>query len=252
MTNVTAPSEPPMTRLDLPGPDGGRRGHRRGRCGPRAGHGPGGVPQRHLPDADDARSRACRGGRRSTRGILPLDGLRVTRSMRQSARTSTSPSTAPSTTSSRAAPTRRVRAAGSTGGSPRPTAPATSSAGRTRSRSGRRGRAGRWAVRRRDRWAVRRRVDVPRRARRVEGRADARSWTCSTTVTRRPAARRAVVDAAPDEPRRGRGAAAGVPRRCLRDAVGRAAARGVGPPRRRPPDPLGTRRSARWRPIRRR
>ncbi len=99
----------------------------------------------------------------------------------------------------------------------------------------RRGRAGRRSVRRGDRWAVRRGVDVPPRARRLEGRADG-AGRAARRRTRRSAARRAVVDAAPHHARRDRGR----PRRTTCDAAacaGRCRCRGVAW---REPDPSGS------------
>ncbi len=68
------------------------------------------------------------------------------------------------------------------------------------------------AVRRRDRWVVRGRVDVPPEARRLEGRAGRARRAASRRLCRAPADRRAVVNPPPGEPRRGGDQPSGVRR----------------------------------------
>ena len=172
MTNVTAPSEPPMTGWVFPDPMEADEDI----VAVGADLEPGTVLAAYRAGLFPMPMTEVEGmswWSPVRRGILPLEGFRVTRSMRQSAKRFDVTVDRRSTTSWRgcADPDRP-------GGwidratSPRPTAVLTSSAGRTRSRSGGTA-AGRRAVRRGDRRVVRRRVDVLRRARRVEGRADA-------------------------------------------------------------------------------
>ena len=150
------------------------------------GHAARGLPAGLFPmPGRPGRGAGCSWWSPVDRGVLPLRraaGLPVAAPGRAAG--SRSASTPPSTTvRRRPAPTRRA-----TGGwiddadRARPTPGCTGSAGRTRSRPGRTASCRR-AVRRRDRRALRGRVDVPPRARRLEGGAGRRWSTCSATST---------------------------------------------------------------------
>ena len=80
------PVEPPPTPWQFPSPDDADDdGPRRRRRRPRAGHDPGRLPGRAVPHARRPR-RPRRLVVTRPRGVLPLDGLRVSRSLRRSVR----------------------------------------------------------------------------------------------------------------------------------------------------------------------
>ena len=170
------PVEPPATPVGVPARRLGRRRPGRGGRGPRAGHGAGGLPARAVPDG--RRPPGQRGSAEMAwwspdpRGVLPLDGLRVTRSMRQSARhfeirvdTAFAEVVAGCADPERHGRLDRRRDRdGVHRAAPARLGPLRRGLARRRAR--------RRAVRRRHRRPLRRRVDVHPCARRLEGRAD--------------------------------------------------------------------------------
>ena len=134
-----------------------------------------GLPQPAVPDAGRGQRGAARSGWWSPdpRGVLPLDGLRVSRSLRAACRRFEIRVDTAFDEVVAGCADKRGRAAGSARTSWRPTRGCTSWAGRTASRpgpsAGRAGPAGRRPVRRGARRAVRGGVDVPPRARRLQG-----------------------------------------------------------------------------------
>ena len=175
---------------------------------PRPGHGPAGLPVGTVPDARRPGPHAGLVVARP-RGVLPLDGLRVTRSLRASCRRfeirvdtafddvveACADPDATARLDHRRDP-RRLRAAARAGLGPQ-----------RRGVVARRRHARRRAVRHLRRRAVRRRVDVPPPARRLEGGAG-RPRRAPDRRRRGPAARRAVDHRPPAQPGRGRHRAA--------------------------------------------
>ena len=166
-----------------------RPGGRRRR--PRAGHGaarPTAAGCSRWPSTPAARGPRMAWWSPTRRGVLPLDGLRVTPlAAPVRASTSRSGSTPPSPRSSPPAPT-RTRPGGwidepDRGGVHRAAPAGLGALGRGLARR----RARRWPVRRGHRRPVRRRVDVHPRARRLEGRADGAGRPAHRRV-RRPSA----------------------------------------------------------------
>ncbi len=147
------------------------------------------------------------------RGVLPLDNLRVSRSLRRSAKrfhvTDRRGLRRRAAAVRHAAPPRFVDHRRSCRGLHRPPSARLGALGRGVGRQ--RGAGGR-PVRSGRRRAVRGRVDVPRPARRLEGgSARPRGIAALGAIARRPAPRRAVVHAAPGLPWCGRDHQARVP-----------------------------------------
>ena len=191
-------------RVGLPARDGGGLGGRRGaRRRPRAGDAPRRLPRRPVPDA---RGRGAGHGlvepapaRRHPARRLPPVALAAAdaAALRDHGRPRVR------RRSSRAAPTRRARAAGSRARSAPRTPSCTRSAGRTRSRPGTRTARSPAGSTGRDRRPVRRRVEVPRAHGRVQGRGRG-PRRAAAGGRRRAAARRPVDDGPPAHARRGR------------------------------------------------
>ena len=138
-----------------------RRRPDRRRCRPRARHAARRLPPGPVPDAGRPAPRSA-GGRPTPRGILPLDGLRVTRSLRRSLRRyELRVDTVLREVVMAACADPTGRAAGSPRRSSTPTTSCTTSAGPTASRRGRRTDSWSAASTACHRRPLRRRVDVP-------------------------------------------------------------------------------------------